>query len=72
LIPVSTIFDTITQVKIFYQWYLRVRYNYANPSQRVVSKFLIGEFESASMYAYAQHEALITIDTSETNEKIYL
>jgi hypothetical protein len=36
-IPFSTIFDIIALVKIFYQWYLRVRYNYVNPLQRVFS-----------------------------------
>lgn len=38
-IPLSTIFDIIALVKIFYEWYLRVRYNYVNPLQRVFSKF---------------------------------
>jgi hypothetical protein len=38
-IPFSTVFDIIALVKMFYQWYLRVRYNYANPTQRVFSEF---------------------------------
>jgi hypothetical protein len=37
-IPFSTIFDIIALIKVLYQWYLRVRYNYANPTQRVFSK----------------------------------
>jgi hypothetical protein len=37
-IPFSTIFDIIALIKICYQWYLRVRYNYVNPLQRVFSK----------------------------------
>lgn len=36
--PFSTIFDIIALVKIFYEWYLRVRYNYVNPLKRVFSK----------------------------------
>ena len=38
-IPFSTIFDIIALVKMCYQWYLRERYNYANPTERVFSKF---------------------------------
>ncbi len=38
-IPFSTIFGIIALVKIYYQWYLRVRYNYVNPLQRAFSKF---------------------------------
>ncbi|CAF4904868.1 unnamed protein product [Rotaria sp. Silwood1] len=68
-IPFSTIFDIITLMKTFYQWYLRVRYNYANPSERVFKVIAVQpelelawqEFESASTYAYAQHEALAKI-----------
>ena len=37
-IPFSTIFDIIALIKIFYEWYLRVRYNYVNPLMRVFSK----------------------------------
>lgn len=36
--PFSTIFDIIALVKIFYEWYLRVRYHYVNPLKRVFSK----------------------------------
>ncbi|CAF2673374.1 unnamed protein product [Rotaria sp. Silwood2] len=68
-IPFSTIFDIIALMKIFYQWYLRVRYNYANPSERVFKVIAVQpelelawqEFESASTYAYAQREALTKI-----------
>ncbi|CAF5116159.1 unnamed protein product, partial [Rotaria sp. Silwood1] len=71
-IPFSTIFDIITLMKTFYQWYLRVRYNYANPSERVFKVIAVQpelelawqEFESASTYAYAQHEALAKIKRS--------
>ena len=39
-VPFSTIFDIIALVTMLYQWYLRQRYNYANPTQRVFSKFM--------------------------------
>lgn len=37
-LPFSTVFDVIALVKHFYYWYLRARYNYANPLKRVFSK----------------------------------
>lgn len=69
-IPISTIFDIITLVKMFYRWYLRVRYNYANPTERVFKVIAVQpelelawqEFENASTYVYAQREALIKLD----------
>ncbi|CAF0946556.1 unnamed protein product [Adineta steineri] len=69
-LPFSTIFDIIALIKMFYHWYLRVRYNYANPLQRVFKVIAVQpelelvwqEFESASTYAYAQREALTKID----------
>ncbi|UJR20407.1 hypothetical protein I4U23_023538 [Adineta vaga] len=69
-LPFSTIFDIIAIVKMFYHWYLRVRYNYANPLQRVFKVIAVRpelelawqEFESASTYAYAQREALAMND----------
>ena len=41
-VPLSTIFDIIALLTMLYQWYLRQRYHYANPAQRVFSKSLVG------------------------------
>ena len=38
IIPFSTFFDIIALTKMFYLWYLRVRYNYASPTHRVFSE----------------------------------
>ncbi|CAF1028475.1 unnamed protein product [Adineta ricciae] len=75
-LPFSTIFDIIAIVKMLYHWYLRVRYNYANPLQRVFKVIAVRpelelawqEFESASTYAYAQCEALVKVNQTIINK----
>ncbi|CAF1515439.1 unnamed protein product [Rotaria sordida] len=65
---------------MFYQWYLRVRYNYANPSERVFKVIAVQpelelawqEFEGASTYAYAQREALAKIKRITTENETSL
>lgn len=42
-IPLSTILDVIALTKMFYRWYLRVRYNYVNPTQKVFGESWLNE-----------------------------
>jgi hypothetical protein len=37
-LPFSTVFDIVALTKMVFQWYLKVRYHYANPTQRVFSE----------------------------------